>query len=79
MIIGVGGPEVRGMAPPSGKTLKPGDMVTTELTPCVGGYYAQICRTLVVGEPSEAQYGRSASSKRRSKRGSRREARRDGG
>ena len=31
-------------------------MVTTELTPCVGGYYAQICRTLVVGEPSEAQY-----------------------
>jgi Xaa-Pro aminopeptidase len=56
MIIGVGGPEVRGMAPPSGKTLKPGDMVTTELTPCVGGYYAQICRTLVVGEPSEAQY-----------------------
>ncbi|WP_261515332.1 M24 family metallopeptidase [Chelativorans petroleitrophicus] len=55
MIIGVGGPEVRGMAPPSGKLLKTGDMVTTELTPCVGGYYAQICRTLVVGEPSDAQ------------------------
>ncbi len=55
MIIGVGGPEVRGMAPPSGKIIKPGDMVTTELTPCVDGYYAQICRTVVVGEPSAAQ------------------------
>lgn len=55
MIIGAGGPEVRGMAPPSGKVLKAGDMVTTELTPCVDGYYVQICRTLVVGEASEAQ------------------------
>ena len=54
-IIGVGGPEVRGMAPPSGKTLKRGDMVTTELTPCVDGYYAQFCRTLVVGEPNGDQ------------------------
>ena len=54
-IIGVGGVEVRGMAPPGGKRLKRGDMVTTELTPCVDGYYAQICRTLVVGEASEEQ------------------------
>jgi Xaa-Pro aminopeptidase len=54
-IIGVGGPEVRGMAPPSGKRLKRGDLVTTELTPCVEGYYAQICRTLVVGEPNGDQ------------------------
>jgi Xaa-Pro aminopeptidase len=54
-IIGVGGPEVRGMAPPSGRKLKHGDMVTTELTPCVDGYYAQICRTLVVGEPDAEQ------------------------
>jgi Xaa-Pro aminopeptidase len=55
MIIGVGGRGVRGMAPPSGKVLKHGDLVTTELTPCVEGYYAQICRTLAVGEPSELQ------------------------
>jgi Xaa-Pro aminopeptidase len=54
-IIGVGGAEVRGMAPPSGKRLKRGDLVTTELTPCVEGYYAQICRTLVVGEPNGDQ------------------------
>jgi Xaa-Pro dipeptidase len=55
MIIGVGGPEVRGMAPPSGKRMKAGDLVTTELTPCAGGYYGQICRTLVIGEPSAEQ------------------------
>jgi Xaa-Pro aminopeptidase len=55
MIIGAGGQEVRGMAPPMGKRLKRGDLVTTELTPCVGGYYLQICRTLVMGEPSTAQ------------------------
>ena len=55
MIIGVGGPEVRGMTPPAGTRLKPRDVVTTELTPCVDGYYVQICRTLVVGQPSDAQ------------------------
>jgi Xaa-Pro aminopeptidase len=54
-IIGVGGQEVRGMAPPTGKRIKRGDMVTTELTPCVEGYYAQICRTLVVGAPTAEQ------------------------
>src|SRR3954470_6637341 len=54
-IIGVGGQEVRGMAPPTGRRLKRGDMVTTELTPCVDGYYAQICRTLVVGPASAEQ------------------------
>jgi Xaa-Pro dipeptidase len=59
-IIGVGGVEVKGMAPPSGKRLKRGDMVTTELTPCVEGYYAQICRTLVVGEANAEQKGAHA-------------------
>jgi len=43
------------MHPPTERRLAPGDLVTTELTPCVDGYYAQICRTLVLGEPSEAQ------------------------
>ena len=56
MLIGVGGHEVRGMAPPMGKRLKPGDLVTTELTPCINGYYIQICRTLVIGEPSPEQH-----------------------
>ncbi len=55
MIIGVGGVEVRGMAPPVGKIVKAGDLVTTELTPCVDGYYAQVCRTLVAGKASDVQ------------------------
>jgi Xaa-Pro aminopeptidase len=57
MIIGVGGKDVRGMAPPMGKKLKRGDLVTTELTPCINGYYLQICRTLVLGEASAEQRG----------------------
>ncbi|HTF13499.1 MAG TPA: M24 family metallopeptidase, partial [Burkholderiales bacterium] len=48
-ILGSGGREVRGMHPPGERRLAPGDLVTTELTPCVEGYYAQICRTLVLG------------------------------
>ena len=40
---------------PSPVLLKKGDLVTTELTPCIGGYYVQICRTLVMGEPSAEQ------------------------
>ena len=43
------------MHPPGERRLAVGDLVTTELTPCVDGYYAQICRTLVLGRPSEAQ------------------------
>jgi len=54
-ILGSGGVEVRGMHPPGERCLAQGDLVTTELTPCVEGYYAQICRTLVLGEPSGAQ------------------------
>ncbi|MBI3707708.1 MAG: aminopeptidase P family protein [Proteobacteria bacterium] len=55
MIMGSGGVDVRGMAPPSPRRLAPGDLVTTELTPAVDGYYAQICRTLVVGRANDAQ------------------------
>lgn len=55
MIMGAGGPEVRTMRPPGERRLAVGDLVTTELTPCVDGYYAQICRTLVIGEPTPLQ------------------------
>ena len=54
-ILGSGGREGMGMHPPSDRRLKVGDMVTTELTPCIDGYYAQICRTLVIGEPTVQQ------------------------
>ena len=55
MIIGSGGKVVLGMTPPSERRIAVGDLVTTELTPAVDGYFAQICRTLVVGKASEAQ------------------------
>jgi Xaa-Pro aminopeptidase len=55
MIIGSGGKDVLGMTPPSERRIAAGDLVTTELTPAVEGYFAQICRTLVVGKASETQ------------------------
>jgi Xaa-Pro dipeptidase len=55
MIIGSGGRDVLGMTPPSERRIASGDLVTTELTPSVEGYFAQICRTLVVGRASDAQ------------------------
>lgn len=54
-IIGSGGQDVRGMTPPSERRLAAGDMVTTELTPAVDGYFAQICRTMVLGPATSAQ------------------------
>ena len=55
MLIASGGTEVTGMKPPTERKLQPGDSVTTELTPQVNGYWAQICRTLVIGEPNPRQ------------------------
>ena len=55
MILGSGGKDVLGMTPPSDRRIAAGDLVTTELTPCVEGYYVQICRTVVVGKASDAQ------------------------
>ena len=55
MLIGSGGTEVFGMRPPTERRFQKGDNITTELTPQVNGYYAQICRTMVLGEPSQEQ------------------------
>lgn len=55
MLIASGGTEVTGMKPPTERRFRTGDQVTTELTPQLGGYWAQICRTLVVGEASPEQ------------------------
>ena len=56
MLIASGGTEVVGMKPPTDRRLQTGDSVTTELTPQVNGYWAQICRTLVLGDPSREQH-----------------------
>jgi len=55
MIMGSGGQDVMAMAPPSERRIAKGDLVTTELTPAVQGYFAQICRTLVVGKATPVQ------------------------
>jgi Xaa-Pro aminopeptidase len=55
MLVASGGDEVRGMTPPGPRRLVPGDMVRTELTPQVGGYFAQICRSAVVGPAGDGQ------------------------
>jgi Xaa-Pro dipeptidase len=55
MIIGSGGKDVLGMTPASERRIRNGDLVTTELTPAIEGYFVQICRTLVVGEANEMQ------------------------
>ena len=55
MLIASGGREVMGMTPPGERRLQVGDLVRTELTPQVNGYWCQICRTAVLGEPDPAQ------------------------
>jgi Xaa-Pro dipeptidase len=55
MLIASGRDEVLGMTPPSRRRVELGDMVRTELTPQTGGYWLQICRSVTVGPPSEAQ------------------------
>jgi len=55
MLIASGGTEVFGMKPPTERRFQKGDNVITELSPQVNGYYAQICRTLVLGEPCPEQ------------------------
>ncbi|HVY80386.1 MAG TPA: Xaa-Pro peptidase family protein [Steroidobacteraceae bacterium] len=55
MLVASGGTEVTAMKPPTERKLQKGDSVITELTPQINGYYAQICRTLVLGPPSAKQ------------------------
>ncbi|HJP77695.1 MAG TPA: Xaa-Pro peptidase family protein [Pseudonocardiaceae bacterium] len=55
MLIASGKDEVRGMTAPTPRNLEAGDMVRTELTPQMNGYWLQICRSAVVGPPSDGQ------------------------
>src|SRR5262245_2930798 len=38
--------------PPTDRVTQPGDIIIGEITPCVGGLFVQICRTVVLGEPA---------------------------
>lgn len=55
MLLATGGEEVRGMTPPMMRTARPGQMVRTEITPQVNGWWAQICRTCVKGKANDNQ------------------------
>jgi Xaa-Pro aminopeptidase len=55
MTLASGGTEVTAMRPPGTRRLLPRDLVTAEVTPQIRGYYAQVCRTVVLGPPSPKQ------------------------
>jgi Xaa-Pro dipeptidase len=38
--------------PATDRIVQRGDIIIGEITPCIGGLFVQICRTLVLGEPS---------------------------
>jgi Xaa-Pro dipeptidase len=40
---------------PTDRRLEAGDVIVGEITPCYRGFFAQICRTFILGEPSELQ------------------------
>ena len=44
----------RAVQRPWGRVLMPGDILLTELSPCIGGVFSQICRTVSIGEPGAA-------------------------
>ena len=35
--------------PPTDRVVQPGDIIIGEITPCIGGLFVQICRTMVLG------------------------------
>ena len=38
--------------PATDRVVQPGDIIIGEITPCIGGLFVQICRTMVLGEPA---------------------------
>ena len=40
---------------PTDRRIEAGDLIIGEITPCYRGYFAQLCRTLVLGHPSALQ------------------------
>lgn len=49
------GPVGEPLRQPTGRRLGRGDVVGIEISPCVEGQFAQICRTLVLGQASDSQ------------------------
>ncbi|HLY65556.1 MAG TPA: Xaa-Pro peptidase family protein [Chloroflexota bacterium] len=53
-LLGAGARNVA-IRPPTERRLEAGDVIIGEITPCCQGYFAQLCRTFILGEPSELQ------------------------
>jgi Xaa-Pro dipeptidase len=53
-LIGAGSHNIAIRAPQH-RTLEAGDVIIGEITPCYQGYLAQLCRTLILGEPTPVQ------------------------
>ena len=41
--------------PPTDRRLEAGDVIIGEITPCYRGFLAQLCRTYILGEPTDVQ------------------------
>jgi Xaa-Pro aminopeptidase len=41
--------------PPTDRRLEAGDVIIGEITPCYKGYLAQLCRTFILGDPTDVQ------------------------
>lgn len=37
--------------PPTDRVVQAGDIIISEITPCIGGLFVQICRTMALGQP----------------------------
>ena len=53
-LIGAG-PHNLAIRAPTNRRLEAGDLIVGEITPCYRGYFAQLCRTFILGEPNEVQ------------------------
>jgi len=53
-LIGAGKHNIA-IRPPTDRKLEEGDVIVGEITPCYRGYLAQLCRTFVLGKPSQVQ------------------------
>jgi Xaa-Pro dipeptidase len=50
--------------PPTDRVVQRGDIIIGEITPCIGGLFVQICRTMVLGEPPPVVHEKYAILKR---------------
>ena len=53
-LLGAGSHNIA-IRPPTERRLEEGDVVIGEITPCYQGHFAQLCRTYILGQPTDVQ------------------------